>query len=344
MNQEKLVLLTGATGFVGAYMLRLLLQKGYRVRALRRANSPMDLVADVQGKVEWFEADLGDLGALEDAFEGVTHVCHCAAMVSFRAKDVAQMRRVNVTGTANLVNLSLDFGVQKFIHVSSIAAIGRSRERPQLDETAKWVNSSGNTQYAVSKYLSEQEVWRGQAEGLTVAVVNPAIILGSGFWQLGSAKFFKQIYEGLRFCPVGCSGFVDVRDVARFMLHLLESDVVGERFILNAQDTTYREFFHAIAAAMDKKAPSITVTPLLAEVAWRVEWLKEKLLGLEPVVTKETARSSVSSYFYDNAKSKSVFNFQYTPLEQTIRETAAQYLMAVKNGEKPMVLMLNAEC
>lgn len=335
---EKTVLVTGATGFVGSYVVRLLLSKGYRVRALRRKNSTMDLLSDAADQVEWVETDITDIMGLEEAMRDVYAVMHCAAMVSFHPRDVVRMMQINVEGTANLINLSLETGVQRFIHVSSIAAIGRTKERPQLNEKAKWVQSGGNSQYAISKYMGEQEAWRGHAEGLSVAVVNPAIILGSGFWDIGSAKFFRQIADGLKFSPIGRSGFVDVRDVARFMVLLMESDISGERYILNSENILYRDFFKMIAATLGTKPPPIPVTPLLAEVAWRVEWLKEKLLGATPMVTKETARSSVSTYFYDNEKSRSVFNFEYIPLEQTIRETGEQFLEARKEGYKPMVL------
>lgn len=340
IKQNALVLVTGGTGFLGSYVLRLLVQQGYRVRALRRANSPMDLVQDVAGQVEWVEGDVTDVVALEDAFVGVTHVCHCAAMVSFHPRDVRRMMQVNVEGTANIVNLCLELGVQKLIHVSSIAAIGRTKERPQLDETAHWVESKGNSQYALSKYLGEQEAWRGNAEGLPVAIVNPAIVLGSGFWDVGSARFFKQIDDGLKFCPVGRSGFVDVRDVAKFMLLLLENEIVGQRFILNAENIPFKAFFAQMAAALGTKPPPITVTPLLAEIAWRVEWLKEKILGIDPIVTKESARSSVSSYFYKNDKSLTVKGFQYRPLATTIQETGAQYLAAKKEKQAYAILPL----
>lgn len=335
---EKTILVTGGTGFLGSYVVRLLLSKGYQVRALRRKSSPMDLLGEHAARVEWVDADITDIVALEDAIQGVHAVMHCAAMVSFHPRDVTRMMQVNVEGTATLVNLALETGIQRFIHVSSIASIGRTKERPQLDETSKWVQSSGNSQYAISKYMGEQEVWRGHAEGLSAAIVNPAIVLGSGFWDVGSAKFFKQIHDGLKFSPIGQSGFVDVRDVARFMVHLMESDISGERYILNTENTLYRDFFKMIAASLGTKPPPIPVTPFLAEVAWRVEWLKEKILGASPMVTKETARSSVSTFFYDNAKSRSVFDFEYLPLEQTIRETGTQFLEAKKNGMKPMVL------
>lgn len=338
LNKNALILVTGGTGFVGSYLIRLLVQEGGRVRALRRPGSPTDLVRDVADRVEWVEADVTDLVALEDAFDGVTHVCHCAAMVSFHPRDQRRMMQVNVEGTANLVNLALERGVQRFIHVSSIAAIGRSKERTHLDEKSPWTHSKATTQYALSKYLGEQEAWRAQAEGLPVAIVNPAIILGSGFWDVGSARFFQQVHKGLKFWPIGRSGFVDVRDVAQFIHRLLDSDVVGERYILNAQNIPYREFFQQVAAAIDARPPSIKVTPLLAEIAWRVEWLKEKLLGLTPVVTKESARSSLNQFDYGNEKSLTMPGFTYRPLAETIRDTGRQFKAALTEGLPAKVL------
>ncbi|MBV6439486.1 MAG: GDP-L-fucose synthase [Saprospiraceae bacterium] len=340
-KNNSLVLVTGGTGFLGSYLVRLLVKNGYKVRALRRRESPMDLVQEAADQVEWAEAGVTDVVALEDTFRGVTHVMHCAAISSFHPKDAQRLKNINVDGTRNMVNLALDFGIQKFIHVSSIAAFGRAKERPRLDETSKWVQSKSNTRYAVSKYLSEQEVWRAHAEGLPVAIVNPSVILGSGFWDAGSPRFFSQIDQGLKFWPVGRGGFVDARDVAQFMLYLLESDISGERYILNAQNASFKELFELIAIALGTKPPPIKVTPLLAEVAWRVEWLKEKLLGMEPVVTKESARNSVSSFYYENAKSLSVFNFKYRSLEETVRETALQFLEAKKEGMRAKVLPFN---
>lgn len=332
MSKDSLILITGATGFVGSYLLRLLLQKGYKVRALRRENSNMELVQHLPGQVEWVTADVTDLGALEDAFEGVTHVFHCAALVSFHPKDASKMQQVNVSGTANVVNLCLEFGVQKLVHISSIAALGRAPNRPHLDESCKWVESKSNSRYGVSKYGAELEVQRGIAEGLTAAIVNPSVIVGSGNWNDGMSAFFKKMDDGLKFCPSGGSGFVDVRDVVRFMVLLMESDISGERYILNSINTTHRAFFDGIAQALGVPAPPITVGPLLAEVAWRVEWLKEKLLGIPPMATKESVRASVTHYTYGNEKSRSVFGFEYIPFEQTVRETAAQFLEAKREG------------
>lgn len=332
MQKDTLVLVTGATGFIGAYLLRALLKKGYKIRAIRRKSSNMTLLAGVAEQVEWAEADVNDLGALEDAFEGVTHVFHCAALVSFHPKDTGKMMKINAEGTANIVNLCLDHGVKRLVHISSIAALGRAANRPHLDENCNWVESKYNSQYAKSKYAAEMEVQRGVAEGLSAAIVSPSVVVGSKDWEEGMSGFFKKIDAGLKFCPSGGSGFVDVRDVVRFMVLLMESEISGERYILNSINCTHRAFFGMIAQELGVAPPPITVGPLLAEVAWRVEWLKEKILGATPMVTKESARASVTNYTYGNEKSRSVFGFEYIPFEQTVKETAAQYLEAKGDG------------
>ncbi len=338
MTNNRKVLLTGATGFIGAYVLRLLLQRGYPVRALRRHTSPSDLVRDVADQVEWVEGDITDLFALEEAYQGITHVCHCAALVSFRTSDERRMMRVNVEGTANMVNFALDAGVQHFVHVSSIAALGRAANRPQLDETCTWVDSPTNTRYAVSKYLSEQEVWRAHAEGLPAVIVNPSMVLGSGFWHVGTGRIFQQIYRGMKLYPMGQNGFVDVRDVAQFIVLMLERGIQGERYILSAQDVLFRDLFFQIADALGVRRPFIRVTPLLAEIGWRVEWLKSQLLRTDPLLTRDSARASMGRFSYSNKKSLSIGGFTYRPLEQTIRETAVQFLEAARDGFSPRVL------
>jgi dihydroflavonol-4-reductase len=338
MTEEKKILVTGATGFLGAYLVRLLLMKGYKVRGLKRSTSTFELLEDIHDKIEWTVADITDIVGLEDAFEGITHVCHCAATVSFHPRDFRTMHVTNVTGTANIVNLCLLKNIRKLIHVSSIAALGRSKERLELDEKCPWVESKDNSNYAITKHLSELEVWRGVAEGLSAVIVLPSVIVGSQAWDEGMAVFFQKIDRGLKFCPTGKSGFVDVRDVAHFMETLLQRDITNERFILNAVNSTHRDFFSMIAASLDVSPPPIKIGPSLAEVAWRVEWLKEKLLHVKPMATKESARASVTNYVYQNGKSLSVPDFEYRPFQQTIRETAIQYKKAKENGFIPSLL------
>ena len=332
------ILVTGATGFVGSYLIRFLLQKGYKVRALKRDTSNFELLPVVHEQVEWCHADILDVVALEDAFIGISHVFHCAAIVSFHPKDRRKMHQTNVDGTANIVNLCLHHKVKQLVHISSIAALGRSKDRLELDEKCQWVQSKGNSAYAATKNLSEMEVWRGVAEGLPAVIVSPSVIVGSQSWDKGMAAFFKKIDGGLKVYPTGQSGFVDVRDVVIFMEMMLQQKVSGERFILNAVNLSHHSFFGSIANALNVSPPNIMIGPFLAEIAWRVEWLKEKIFGTTPMATKESARASVTRFIYRNEKSLSVPGFTYRPFQQTITDTASQYKESKEEGFRPKVL------
>ena len=330
---KKLFLVTGGTGFLGAHLLHCLVDNGERVRALRRPDSPMDLVDSIRDKIEWVEGDVLDVVSLEEALQGVDYVMHCAAMVSFDPADRKRMAKINVDGTANVVNAALEAKVKKLLFVSSIAALSRQANRPHVNEEARWENSPLNTAYGHTKFLAECEVWRGQEEGLDVVIVNPAIIIGAGRWDQASGRFFRQVHKGMDFYPTGVTGFVDVRDVVAAMLRLIESDISGERFILSGENLSYKSFLSKIAAALDKKPPHRQATPLLTALAWRADWVRSKWTGEKPLLTEETARSSTAKCYYDNSKIvEALEDFVFTPLDVSIRGTARRYLEAVKAG------------
>jgi len=342
LNTSTPILVTGGTGFLGSYLLRLLAKTGYtNIRALKRPNSPMALVQTVEDQVQWIQADLLDVVDLYEAMEGVEQVYHCAGFISYDSRDASKLQEINVQGTANVVNAALHHSVKKLLHVSSIAALGRSKKKQQIDESAQWERSKFNSNYGISKHQAEMEVWRGTQEGLPVAIVNPSVILGSGFWDSGTGKFFQNAWNEFPFYSTGCTGFVDVRDVARMMVRLMESDIVNQRFIANADNWTYERLFTAISEAVGKKPPSIKVNKFIQEVAWRVSWLQARLTGKRPMITKETARHSGNCYQYDQTKSVQELDFQYTPIEQTIAETAAQFKAAAEEDFAPKVLPLD---
>lgn len=338
---DKTVFVTGGTGLLGSYLLRYLVREGYsNIRAFRRQNSPTELVNPIKEKIQWIEGDVLDVFALEDALKGVSQVYHCAAVVSHKPSDHKEMMEVNKEGTANLVNACLQEGIDKLVHVSSIAAIGRRKKLKVINENTKWERSSWNSQYAISKYQSEMEVWRGAAEGLNIAIVNPSVILGSGFWNYGVGPLFKRIWEGFRHFPVGATGYVDARDVARFMIKLMESDISNERYILNAANLSYREFFNLIAKILDKKTPNIEVGNFAKELAWRLDWLKSNLTGSERLITKNSATHTSRTFIYQSQKSTQVFDFQYLPIEKTIAEMGNQFKNAANQQWKPDFLPL----
>jgi dihydroflavonol-4-reductase len=336
---DEKIFVTGATGFVGAYLVRHLVSLGYKnLICLRRSTSNMALLPPdlrVSGKaVEWVEGDILDTPFLESVFErGIAQVYHCAAVVSFDPRDRAAMYAINGTGTANIVNFCLDFDVSKLVHVSSVAAVGRHKDVRQVSEKNRWENSDLNTHYAISKFQAEQEVWRGIAEGLNAAIVNPSVILGAQFWEQGTGRLFTQVWKGLKFYTEGATGFVDVRDVVRFTVLLMESDISEQRFILSGENWTYKAIFEAIAEKLKKPKARIAISPFLRQIAWRVEWIKSKFTGKRPLITRETARTSSHVFEYMNDKSLKYFSeFSYTSISKTLDETAVSFLESQKTS------------
>jgi len=331
-----MIFVTGGTGFLGSYLLSDLIKAGKKVRALRRENNPLIptelsgdsapiLPKDTQDKIEWIEGDVLDVFSLMEAMKGVEQVYHCAGIVSFAPGMRKVMNKVNIEGTANVVNIALESGIKKLVHVSSINAIGRTPKKEMITETTKWENDKLNTNYAISKFLSERELWRAMAEGLKAVIVNPSVILGAGNWNQGTAKLFTHVWNGLKYYPVGKNGFVDVRDVAKAMIGLMESDIQNERFIISSQNLTYQQVLCTIADCLNKKRPSIKVTPLLSNFAWRAAAIKSWLTRSDPFITKEEAMMSSNHFEYNNKKIRDAINIHFTPLQTTIKQTAKKF-------------------
>lgn len=337
-----MVFVTGGTGFLGAHLLYHLISEGKEVIALRRSNSSNDLIYRVFGfyqknqsklidKINWIEGDLLDILSLEQVLNDVSIIYHAAATVSFQPGDKNKMMQTNIQGTANLVNIANEKNIKKFCHVSSIAAIGRADNDAPIDEEVRWRSSKRNSAYAISKYGAEREVWRGVEEGLKAVIINPSIILGPGEVNSGSGKLIKTMLDGLRFYTSGINGYVDVRDVVKSMVKLVESKVSGERFILSAENLSYKELFEMIAQNLGKSPPAYRASKWMGEIAWRVEHLKGKLTGSKPLITKETANTAANTYKYSNHKITSQLAFQFIPIQQTIKEACDYYLKNLVN-------------
>jgi dihydroflavonol-4-reductase len=327
------ILVTGGTGFIGAHIVHALLRSGYRhIFVSKRKSSPIHLLENILHRIELVDAALEDLTDLTSLVQKVDVIVHTAAMVSFLASDKKSMLKTNVEGTANLVNIALENKIEKFIHISSVAALGRSKKSESIDEKHKWVSSKFNTNYAVSKYRAELETWRAYHEGLPVVILNPSIVIGPGYWSQGSAKLIQQVYSGLPFYPPGSTGFVDVRDVADLVLKALESDVSGERFVCNGFNLSYREFFQRVAAALGVKAPQKKLSPLLRAFAWRYFALQAFLSRKKPVVTRESMMTSFKDFSYSNQKSRETFDFTYRSMEECLEYTCAVFMESKAAG------------
>lgn len=318
-----MLLVTGAGGLVGSHLVTQLVREGKKVRALYRSAIP-DL--PVKDSVEWIQGDILDVEALSAAMAGIGQVYHCAAMVSFNPQKKKLMHHTNIEGTANVVNACLEASVKKLLFVSSVAALGRIREDAVIDETMNWTEESSNSEYGKSKYLSEMEVWRGIGEGLQAVIVNPVIILGAADWHSGSSGIFKSAYDEFPWFTRGVSGFVDVQDVVKAMILLMDNDIHSERFILSEGDHAYREVFSLIAKAFQKNPPHRKVTPLISALVWRWEAVKAYFTGKDPLLTKETAKTAMAKVGFDNSKIKKAFPaFEYTPLTHSIERICKEY-------------------
>lgn len=284
----------------------------------------MNLVKDVMDRVEWIEGDVLDILALEDAMHEVDTVFHCAAVIGFAPQDRKRMMAVNREGTANMVNIALHTGVKKFIHVSSIESLGQ-KNGLVFNEKTTLEKENLTRGYGLSKHLGEQEVWRGIAEGLNAVIINPGVILGVGNWDDGPLKFFKLGAKGYPLYPTGKSGMVDVKDVARFMLAVAESNIIAERFIVIGENRSYQELMNKIADEFGTKRPTIKLGVLLFGLFWRLEWFRSTITRSRPLITKESTKTASVQHQYDNSKSIEALNFEYTPIDQTIKEVVKAF-------------------
>ncbi|MEE9373512.1 MAG: NAD-dependent epimerase/dehydratase family protein [Saprospiraceae bacterium] len=318
------IFLTGGTGFIGSYVLRTLVKnKNMDIVAARRKTSPMDLVKDIEG-IEWRECNLLDVVQIEEIIRGCDTVVHIAGSVTFSSWKQDQIFKSNVDITANLVNVALESKVNRFIHFSSVAALGLSSKL--IDEAQVWAENNSKSYYSLSKYLGEKEAWRGFAEGLNVSIINPAFTIGSGLWDEGPMSIISKIDQGLKYYPTGSNGIVDVRDVADMCLKLLDNtDLAGRRFICSGHNVSHYHLMSMMCDSLGKPHPSKPLSGVLGQLAWRGASLAARLQGKESLLSKEAYTIASAHLTYDNSQSVGLLGMQYKPLQQTIDDTIACY-------------------
>ena len=332
-----MILLTGGTGLVGSHVLYELTARGEKVRATRRENSNTDIVdrlfrfyageeaGQLLKRIEWVNADLADYYSLADALDGVTHVIHAAAMVSFNPGEAEKMLNVNADGTANLVDACLEKGIEKLCFVSSVSSLGRHPSDQEVDEEVEWQADDNRSAYSYSKFRSEMEVWRASKEGLPVIVVNPSVIIGPVDWKRSSGRLFYSVQKGMPFYTGGITGFVDARDVGFAVVELIKSDVVNERFILNGENLRFKDFFSKVARVLGKKPPFLKATEWMTAIGWRANLVLCALAGKAPAITKDTARASHNKSFFSSRKFSGMFNFTFRSMDDAVQNTGKWY-------------------
>ncbi|MEH6408855.1 MAG: NAD-dependent epimerase/dehydratase family protein, partial [Leeuwenhoekiella sp.] len=236
-----------------------------------------------------------------------------------------ELQKVNLEGTANLVNLSIANQIKKFCFVSSVAALGEMEKGKSVTEENQWDPNRENSVYSISKYASEMEVWRGTQENLDVVIVNPGIILGEGFYNSGSGKMFTQLRKGLKFTVPGGTGFVDVKDVVRAMITLMASELKNEDFILVGENLKFKTVLEKIAEALQVKKPRTILKNWQLNIAWKMDWLLYVLFDKKRKLTKSMAKSAQNDTFYDSSKIRKSLAFDFTSIDETIKRIASHY-------------------
>lgn len=330
-----MILITGGTGMVGAHLLYFLLKENKQVRAIHRKNSntaSVKKIFELYGpeaialfdKIEWKEADITDIPALTSAFDGITQVYHCAAIINFNPAKYKKLKKINVEGTANIINLSLAKKIGKICYVSSVATFGSTPKGQLINEETSWNPDEKNNVYAITKYGAEMEVWRGTQEGLDAVIVNPGIILGVSTNNQGSGMISSIARRGTSFYPPGGMGFVDVKDVVKAMIRLMDSQIKNEQYILIGENASFHEILTRFSHIYGKKPPNKKLSQSFMLFLCGLDWLSHKVLRTKRKLTRATVRSMFSTPLYDSSKIKKELGFVFTPMEETFRRIASR--------------------
>lgn len=331
-----MILVTGGTGLVGAHLLLHLIENGENVRAIYRTQKNIEKTKSVFDfykktalfeKINWLEADILDVPSLENAFIEITEVYHCAALISFNPKDEERLRKTNIEGTANIVNFSIAKEVEKFCYMSSIAALGDiASHETHITEETDWNPEKPHSDYAISKYGAEMEVWRGQQEGLNVIIANPGVILGppqlASIFEQGSSEIYKKVANGLSFYTLGNTGFISIDDVVKTTFQLMKSDIKNERFTLIAENIVFRDILNTMADTLKVKRPHIHAKPFFMNLLWISDFVFSNLFFRKRSITKATAKASYSTNLYSNEKIKTALGTVFTDIHFYIKESS----------------------
>ena len=335
-----MILVTGATGFLGVYLLmELTKKKSKSIKALYRNDLKKQEAKEVffkynshsntqknWNKITWIKADITNIPDLDTAFSNVTEVYHCAGYISFITKEFDKLKKINIEGTANVVNMSLKYNVAKFCHVSSISTLNLAPGKTVFNENSHWNPEQKNTVYAISKFGGEMEVWRGIQEGLNAVIVKPGVIIGSGFFNTGSSKIFKNTYKGIPFFTKGKTGYISVIECAKIMTQLMNNNLFNDSYILVSENKTHKEIINTISVAYNHKKPQKSINKKLLKAFAYAEKTLNTIFNYTPKIPLEIVDSLYNLSEYDNTKISSILNWELEKIDLILKKVSADYL------------------
>jgi nucleoside-diphosphate-sugar epimerase len=329
-----MILVTGGTGLVGSHLIYQLTLENNVIRATHRADSDIERVKllfkfyskdynQLFKKIEWIEADLNNLSQLQDAFKDISFVYHCAAYISFDPSSYETLRRVNIRGTANIVNLCIKNKIKKLCHVSSVATLGYNIK--EIDENNYWDGNKHKSAYAISKYGAEMEVWRGVQEGVKSVIINPGVIIGPGFSKSAFGTIIKMVTNKKRFHTCGKTGYVDVRDISNIMIRLMNSKIENERYILVNKNLSYKKVIDMVSSNLGLKNKSTFVSKSKLKIALVFDLVSSKFFNKERKLSKALCKTLTRNFNYSSKKIKKNLNFEFTSILETFEKSCQFY-------------------
>jgi dihydroflavonol-4-reductase len=322
-------LVTGASGFVGSHVARLLAERGGRVRVLVRPSS--DLRAMEGLRVERVVGDLRDPASLRAALAGVDRVFHAAADYRLWARNPGEIYQSNAEGTRHLLRAAREAGVSRFVYTSTIGTVSVPGRDAMPDETTPARLDQMIGHYKRSKFLAEQEALRAAREGAPVVIVNPTTPVGAGDWKpTPTGRLIVDFLNGKTpaYLETGLN-IVSVEDVAEGHLLAAECGRVGERYLLGGENMTLKEIFDVLARVSGRPAPRWKIPYALALMAGCVDAGISALTGREPRIPVEGVRMARHTMFADCSKAQHELGFRPGPAEPALRRAARWY---IENG------------
>lgn len=317
----KPTLVTGASGFLGWHVARLLVERGHRVRALCRPASQLREL-----DVERVSGDLRDSGSLENAVQGCGLVFHVAADYRLWSKHPDDLYRSNVDGTRNLLDAAGRAGVERVVYTSTVGCIGMPKDRSGDENTPVSIADMAG-HYKRSKWLAEQVALEKAAGGLPVVIVNPTAPVGDHDWK--PTPTGKIIVDFLRnrlpaFVDTGLN-LVDARDTAEGHLLACERGRVGERYVLGCENLTLEQILGRLAALTGKKAPRTKAPYALAYAAGVASTAWANVSGNAPRVPLEGVKMARKKMFVTHEKASRELNFSPGPVDNALRRAVAWF-------------------
>ncbi|MDX2174653.1 MAG: SDR family oxidoreductase [Bacteroidota bacterium] len=335
-------LVTGATGILGSTVVLKLLQQNEPVTACKQKTSDLKKIEklfsyytpdykNIFSKIKWVDVDIRDIFSIEEVLDEISIVYNCAGFVSFNKNDRKLLFDINEKGTANVVTACLHKKIDALCHVSSIATLNNLDYKHQLNETVFWKTSGKESDYAISKYNGEREVWRGIEEGLNAVIVNPGVILSPGFWNQSSSKLFPNCYNGNKYYTKGMAGYVSAIDVAEAMIQLVTKRLFANRYIVIENNYNLQTILNLIQTEFNKPLPSINASKFLLNIALILDNVKSIFTRQQPTITKNLINSAFNTQTLSNNKILTDLELSFQPINEVIHQICGHYLREQTN-------------